>query len=283
MSIEFDPEKPRKPAVLITGTSSGIGRATAQRLARSGRWTVYATARKPETLTDLEGVRTLALDVEDEESMRVAVKTVTAECGAVWGLVNNAGKGEYGMLEETPLGAARSLFETNVFGLCRLIQLVLPGMRERGQGRIVNIGSIGGRFTLPGGGYYHATKHAVVALTDALRFEVQPFGIDVALVEPGAISSAFGSKATDDLMRNLSSDSPYADLASRISSRIESGFRNRYVTRPPEIIAKTVEGALSARRPKTRYVVTSFDRAMVWTHARLPDRAWDAVMRRNFG
>src|SRR5680860_690977 len=173
-------------AVLITGTSSGIGRATAQRLARRPDLTVYATARSTDSIADLEegGARILALDVTDEESMCAAVGVVEAEHGAVGGLVNNAGYGEYGTIEETDLDAVRRQFETNVFGLARMTQLVLPGMRAASLGRVVNIGSMGGRFVFPVGGYYHASKYAVEALTDALRFEAAAFGIEVSLIEP---------------------------------------------------------------------------------------------------
>lgn len=188
-------------AVLITGTSSGIGRATALRLAARPDLTVYATARRPETLAPLAGAgaRTLALDVTDEESMAAAVKTVEAEHGSVGVLVNNAGYGAYGTVEETDLAEVRRQFETNVFGLARLTQLALPGMRAAGHGRIVNVGSMGGRLVFPVAGYYHASKYAVEALTDALRFEAAPFGIKVSLVEPGLIRTAFGGTAARTL------------------------------------------------------------------------------------
>src|SRR5215212_7492856 len=178
--------------VLITGCSSGIGRATAERLARSGN-VVYATARRPESIADLEqaGCRTLALDVTDEASMQAAVRTVEEAEGAVGVLVNNAGYSQSGAVESVPMDDVRRQFETNVFGLVRMCQLVLPGMRAQGWGRIVNLSSMGGRFTFPGGGYYHATKHAVEAISDALRFEVRGFGIDVVIVEPGLIRTGF--------------------------------------------------------------------------------------------
>jgi NADP-dependent 3-hydroxy acid dehydrogenase YdfG len=159
-------------AVLITGCSSGIGHETARHLAGLGRYTVYATARRPETLTDLEsaGCRTIALDVTDEDSMQTAVSTVEEAEGRVWALVNNAGYSQSGALESLPLESLRAQFETNVFGLMRMCQLVLPGMRAAGDGRIVNIGSMGGKLTFPGGGAYHATKYAVEAISDAMRF-----------------------------------------------------------------------------------------------------------------
>ena len=174
--------------VLITGCSTGIGRATAERLAERGM-TVYATARRLESIEDLRaaGCRTLALDVTDEESMRAGVAAVEEAEGSVGALVNNAGYSQSGAVETIPMDELRRQFETNVFGLVRMCQLVLPGMRRQGRGRIVNISSIGGKLVFPGGGIYHGTKHAVEGISDALRFEVKEFGVDVVIVEPGLI------------------------------------------------------------------------------------------------
>ena len=182
--------------VLITGCSTGIGRATAERLARAGH-TVYATARRPESIEALResGCRTLELDVTSEESMSAAVASVEEAEGAVGVLVNNAGYSQNGAVETVPLDDVRAQFETNVFGLLRMCQLVLPGMRRRGEGRIVNISSMGGRLTFPGGGVYHATKHAVEAISDAMRFEVGGFGVHVVVIEPGIIRTNFGETA----------------------------------------------------------------------------------------
>ncbi len=187
-------------AVLITGCSSGIGRATAEHLASAG-WTVYATARRPESIEDLaeRGCRTLALDVTDEDSMRAAVAAVEEAEGAVGVLVNNAGYSQSGAVETLSLERLRAQFETNVFGLVRMCQLVLRGMRRQGWGRIVNVSSMGGRLTFPGGGAYHATKHAVEALSDALRFEVRGFGVDVVVIEPGLITTRFGETAAGSI------------------------------------------------------------------------------------
>jgi NADP-dependent 3-hydroxy acid dehydrogenase YdfG len=179
-------------AVLITGCSSGIGYATAEELLARG-WKVYATARKPETVSVLEakGAKLLALDVTDEDSMRRAVEAVTEAEGAVGVLINNAGYSQNGAVESVPVDEVRRQFETNVFGLIRMCQLVLPGMREQGWGKIVNLGSMGGRLTFPGGGLYHATKYALEAISDALRYEVAGFGVDVILIEPGLITTNF--------------------------------------------------------------------------------------------
>jgi NAD(P)-dependent dehydrogenase (short-subunit alcohol dehydrogenase family) len=178
---------------LITGCSTGIGRATALRLHRAGM-TVYATARKLDSVADLEdvGLRTLRLDVTDHSSMVQAVARVEAECGAVDVLVNNAGYGLSGTFEETSSEAIREQFETNVFGPVQLTRLVLPGMRRKGAGSIVNLSSIFGKYAVPGGGYYHATKHSIEALSDALRVEVSSFGIRVMVVQPGPVLTEFG-------------------------------------------------------------------------------------------
>src|SRR4051794_22654844 len=190
----------RSEAVLITGCSSGIGRATAERLAKNG-YTVYATARRLDSISDLEahGCRLLALDVTDEQSMTSAVKTVVDAEGAVGVLVNNAGYSQSGAIESVPMDAVRRQFETNVFGLVRMCQLVLPGMREQRWGRIINLSSMGGRLVFPGGGYYHASKYAVEALSDALRFEVKGFGVGVTVIEPGLIKTEFGNAAVSTL------------------------------------------------------------------------------------
>src|SRR5436853_5771809 len=208
-------------AVLITGCSTGIGRATAEQLAARG-WTVYATARRPESIRDLStrGCKTIALDVCDEVSMRAAVETVERAEGAVGVLVNNAGYGQEGAFEEVPMAEVRRQFETNVFGLVRLTQLVLPGMRRQGWGRVVNLSSMGGRLTLPGGAFYHATKYAVEALSDALRFEVRPFGVDVIVIEPGPIRTQFGDTAIAAVKRVESAGSPDAELHRGLAQKL---------------------------------------------------------------
>jgi len=271
-------------AVLLTGTSSGIGRATARRLLHRPEFVVYATARRPETLTDLAaaGARILALDVTDEDSMRAAVDAVEAEHGAVGALVNNAGFGAYGTIEETDLEGVRRQFETNVFGLARMTQLVLPGMRAAGRGRIVNVGSMGGRIVFPAGGYYHASKYAVEALTDALRFEVAPFGIAVSLVEPGIIRTGFGGTAADTLAGSATPGGPYAALNDAADQQMEDSYRSTAFSAPPETVAKAIERALTAPRPRTRYVITPAAKVLVQARRLLGARAFDAYLRRQF-
>src|SRR5947209_2604042 len=227
-------------AVLITGCSSGIGHATALRLAEHG-WKVYATARRPETLGELEskGCRTLALDVTDEASMREAVAAVSAADGAVGVLVNNAGYGQSGAVEAVPIEQARKQFETNVFGLLRLTQLVLPGMRAQRWGKVVNISSMGGRLTFPGGGLYHATKYSVEALSDALRFELRGFGVDVIVIEPGLIITNFGEAASASLEQT--DDGAYGDFNRKVSEITQGAYKGPMAKlgAGPDAVAKT--------------------------------------------
>jgi NAD(P)-dependent dehydrogenase (short-subunit alcohol dehydrogenase family) len=270
-------------AVLITGCSSGIGAATARKLAHDG-WTVYATARRPESLTELErqGCKTLALDVTDEASMQAAVQAVVEAEGAVGVLVNNAGYSQSGAVESVPLDDARRQFETNVFGLLRMSQLVLPGMRAQRWGRIVNIGSMGGRLTFPGGGLYHATKYAVEAISDAMRFEVRGFGVDVVLIEPGLIVTRFGETAHASV--GASDEGPYAAFNRHVGEMTEAAYKGPMAKLggPPEKVADTIARALAANRPKARYPVTASAHLMINQRRLLPDAAWDRIMRTQF-
>lgn len=272
-------------AVLITGCSTGIGRATALRLVKAGH-TVYATARKVETLQDLAaaGCKVMALDVCDEASIRRAVSTVEQEQGAVGVLINNAGYGSEGPIEEVPMEEVRRQFETNVFGLTILTKLVLPGMRKQGWGKVVNLSSMGGRMTLPGGGFYHATKYAVEAISDALRFEVQGFGIDVVIIEPGPIKTEFGDTAIARVAALGSPDSPYKEFLAALQQGIRDAYEGPMgrLAADADAVAKVIETAITASRPKTRYVITLAAHTMMGLRRWLGDRGWDAVMRMQF-
>ena len=272
--------------VLITGCSTGIGRASARHLAARG-WTVYATARRPETLADLEaaGCRTLALDVTDEASMRAAVEQVEREHGAVGVLVNNAGYSQSGTIEEVDLDAVRRQFETNVFGAVRMCQLVLPGMRRARAGRIVNISSMGANFVFPGGGFYHATKSALDAISDALRFEVRGFGVDVVIIQPGLIMTEFGETATSSIDSATAGDPAYAQFNAKLAAATKATYEQGPLARlggPPEAVAKVIEKAITAKRPKARYLVTPSAHLLVNQRRLMTDRAWDALMRSQF-
>jgi NADP-dependent 3-hydroxy acid dehydrogenase YdfG len=275
----------RSQAVLITGCSSGIGHATASRLAEEG-WKVYATARRPETIADLakKGCETLALDVCDEASMSSAVAAVKEAEGAVGVLINNAGYSQSGAVESVPLDQVRRQFETNVFGLIRMCQLVLPGMREQGYGKLVNIGSMGGRLTFPGGGIYHATKYSVEALSDALRFEVRGFGVDVILIEPGLIITNFGEVAASTVGAGGDGAGPYDEFNRKVAQLTESAYKGPMskLGAGPEAVAKAISKALGSRRPKARYLVTPSAHLLVNQRRLVPDRVWDLIMRGQF-
>lgn len=273
-------------AVLVTGCSSGIGRATALRLAGAG-WKVYATARRPETLSDLSeaGCRTLALDVTDEQSMHAAVEQIEQAEGAVGVLINNAGYSQSGAIETVPLEAVRRQFETNVFGLVRLTQLVLPKMRAQRWGKIVNVGSMGGRLSFPGGGHYHATKHAVEALSDAMRFELRGFGIDVILLEPGLITTEFGEAATASMSdTTIDGDDPYASFNTTVGAVTKGAYDGpmKLLGGGPDRVAKTIERALKRRNPPARITITPSAKLTIAMRRLMPDRAWDAMMRQQF-
>jgi NADP-dependent 3-hydroxy acid dehydrogenase YdfG len=273
-----------KPGVvLITGCSSGIGAATAAHLAGRG-FTVYATARRVETLEPLValGCRALRLDVTDDASMQAAVDAIEAEHGAVGALINNAGYSQSGALETVPPADIRRQFDTNVFGLIRMCQLVLPGMRRAGGGRIVNIGSMGGKLTFPGGGIYHATKYAVEALSDALRFEVQGFGVRVVLIEPGLIVTGFAETAVASV--GQVEDGPYAHFNAAVAKSTTEAYTGplRRLGGRPDAVAKVIERALTSRRPRTRYRVTPSATLAIAQRRLTPDRVWDLAMRAQF-
>ncbi|HEX2127616.1 MAG TPA: SDR family NAD(P)-dependent oxidoreductase [Solirubrobacterales bacterium] len=275
-------------AVLITGCSSGIGEETARRFARRG-WTVYATARRPESIQPLAdaGCKTLALDVTDEDSMRSAVAAVEDAEGAVGALVNNAGYSQSGALETLPMERLRAQFETNVFGLVRMCQLVLPGMRRAGRGRIVNLSSMGGRLTFPGGGAYHGSKYAVEALSDALRWEVQGFGIHVVIVEPGLIVTSFGDTAAGSIAADSPAEDgsdPYARFNATVGAATKGIYEGpmRLLGGGPDAVARVIERAITSRKPRPRYKVTASARLAIAQRRLLGDRAWDAVLRTQF-
>jgi NAD(P)-dependent dehydrogenase (short-subunit alcohol dehydrogenase family) len=270
-------------AALVTGGNSGIGRATVEALREAG-FSVYAGARRPESVAGLEadGFRALQLDVTDEESMASAVETVEAGSGAVDVLVNSAGYGVYGPMEELDLGVLRDEFEVNVFGLLRMSQLVLPVMRAKGVGRIINIGSVGGLFTAPFSGAYHMSKYAVESLSDAMRAEVAGFGVDVALLEPTGVRTPFVYKQVETAP-DTGPDSPYAAQKTSGAEGAVALFRegSRAVV-DPEDVAKVVVEAATARRPRTRYKVGMAAHIIPVVRGLLSDRTWDRTAMRQF-
>jgi short-subunit dehydrogenase len=246
---------------------------------------VYATARRPETLEGLMGAgcQTLALDVTDDDSMCTAVKAITDARGGLDVLVNNAGIGEYGPIEESSIESLRQQLDTNVVGSTRLAQLILPIMRARGGGRVINVGSISGKVTFPATGYYSASKYALEAITDALRFEVRPFGIAVSLIEPGPIKTGFDEAGLEQL-RHASDASPYCafnESATRAIMGAYEGLMGR-LAGSPERVARVIESAIRARRPRTRYRVGPAAAMMLTVRKVLPDRMLDLVLRSQF-
>lgn len=271
-----------RKVVLVTGASSGIGEAVARKLHALGH-TVHGAARRVERMAGLaaHGIHVLPMDVTDTASMETGVARVIAASGRIDVLVNNAGYGSYGAIEEVPLAEARAQFEVNVFGAARLAQLVLPHMRAQRSGTIVNVSSMGGKIHTPLGGWYHGTKFALEALSDCLRMEVRPFGIDVVVVEPGAIRTEWGEIAADNL-RKVSGAGAYADQAAAMATTLGAEGDTRRSS-PPSVIADAVAKAVTARRPRTRYVVGFGARPLILMRRVLPDRVFDAVVKRATG
>jgi NAD(P)-dependent dehydrogenase (short-subunit alcohol dehydrogenase family) len=265
--------------VLVTGASSGIGEATVQKLLREGH-VVYAAARRIERMQILKsaGASVLSLDVTDDASMVAAIEQIKAEAGRIDGLVNNAGYGSYGALEDVPIDEGRRQFEVNVFGLARLTQLVTPLMRAQGRGTIINITSIGGKMHEPLGAWYHATKFAVEGLSDCLRMELAPFGIDVVIVEPGAIKTEWTAIARESLLK-YSGASAYAPYALSHAKMLEAAEVDNGVASPPSVVADTIVKALKASRPKTRYATGGGAVPILLLRRLLSDRSFDALMR----
>jgi NAD(P)-dependent dehydrogenase (short-subunit alcohol dehydrogenase family) len=269
--------------VLITGCSTGIGRATAERLADDG-WNVHATARRLDAIKELakRGCKTAELDVTDEQSMETAVAEVEQD-GPIGALINNAGYSQSGAIETIPMDSVRRQFETNVFGLMRMCQLALPSMRAAGSGRIVNLSSMGGKLTFPGGGVYHATKHAVEALSDALRFEVKGFGIEVVVIEPGLIVTEFGETAAGSL-NEVDEHGPYARFNADVAKATAEAYKGGLARfgAGPEAVADKIAKALTTRRPSTRYKVTPSARVVMGMRGLMTDRMWDRFVRTQF-
>lgn len=270
--------------VLVTGAAAGIGKATALRLQKAG-WTVYASARREAQVEELAaaGCRTVALDVADEPSRVAAIARIEREAGPVGVLVNNAGFSQSGAVEEVPLDRWQRQFDTNVFGLVRMCQLVLPGMRAQRWGRIVNIGSMGGTLTFPGGGAYHASKHAVEAISDALRFEVRGFGVGVVLVQPGLVKSSFAEAVHQNVPAGADGD--YAGFSDAVARATVDAYEKgplAALAGTPDDVARVVEKAISASSPRARYTVTPSATLLMTQRRMMPDWAWDAFLRTSF-
>jgi NAD(P)-dependent dehydrogenase (short-subunit alcohol dehydrogenase family) len=263
---------------LVTGASSGIGEATALQLAELG-YTVYAGARRVDQMSELasRGIRTRLVDVTDDASMAALVETIIGDTGRIDVLVNNAGYGMYGALEDVPIEEARRQFEVNVFGLARLIQLVLPQMRAQRDGYIVNISSMGGKIWEPLGSWYHASKFAVEGLSDCLRVEVAEFGIKIVIIEPGTIRTEWSGIAADKL-EATSANTPYARQAKLVGAGLRSANRLP-IAAGPEVVAEVIAKAVQSPRPRTRYPAGGGARAILLAERILPDRGFDRLIQ----
>lgn len=265
--------------ILITGASSGIGYDAALTLARHGH-RVYAAARRVELMEPLrkEGIVPLKMDVTDQQSMAAGVQAVLDAEGRIDVLVNNAGYGYFGAVENVSDAEARRQLEVNVFGLAALCRLVLPVMRRQGSGRIVNISSIAGRMVMPFGGWYHVSKYSVEALSDAMRMEVKPFGIDVVMIEPGGIKTDWGIIAAKHLS-DSSRGTAYENTAMAEAELLDKAYRGKYLSKP-SVVTRAICRAVESRRPRARYRVGLFSTTAILLHTLLPTRCWDALLGR---
>ena len=264
--------------ILITGASSGIGYDTAVALAQQGH-KVYAAARRVDRMEPLRqyGIVPLKMDVTDEASMKEGVKTLLDAEGRMDVLINNAGYGYFGAVENVSMDDARNQLEVNVFGLARLCQLVLPTMRAQHSGRIINTASVAGRSVFYYGGWYHVSKYAVESLSDAMRMELKPFGIDVVIIEPGAIKTNWGIIAADHLIES-SKGTAYEQTGTMLANNLRNMYLSNTIS-DPAVVRKAIVRAVNARRPCTRYRIGRMANAIVFFHWLLPTRWWDAFLR----
>ncbi len=268
----------KQKTILITGASSGIGYDAAAMLAQQGH-RVYAAARRTELMEPLKafGVNVLRMDVTDEASMQQGIETIVQADGRIDVLINNAGYGFFGAIENVPMEEARRQLEVNVFGLARLTQLVLPYMRKQGKGRIVNTSSIAGKMVLYLGGWYHVSKYAVEAFSDALRIETKPFGIDVVMIEPGGIKTEWGF-ITARHLRESSLGTPYEKGGTQFADSMEWIYKTNLLSKP-SVVAKAISRAVNSHHPRARYCIGRFSKVGRLSHALIPTRLWDAIMR----
>ena len=273
----------REQVILISGCSSGIGRATAIEAARRGH-IVFATARDAGAIHDLESVRegasirTLPLDVQDPDSCAEAVRSVLASAGRLDALVNNAGYAQYGSVEDVSIDRWQRQFDVNLFGAIRLTQAALPAMREAKSGTIVNVSSLGGKLSIPFASPYCSVKHALEAISDALRVELTPFGIRVVVIEPGTITTKFEERARREVEQLMKGSGPYSRFYGGAERAMDVEFRKGEL--PPEAVARVIVAAIESDRPKTRYPITMLSRLMIPLKRLLPDRYFDWQMKK---
>ena len=271
-----------KKIILLTGASSGIGYQTAESLAKEGN-VVYGAARRIEKMETLKqfGVKPIYLDVTDEESIKSSIDTIIGNEGRIDVLINNAGYGSFGAVEDVEINEARRQFEVNLFGLARLVQLVLPHMRKQKEGRIINVSSMGGRLTTYFGAWYHATKYALEAFSDALRMEVSDFGIDVSLIEPGGIKTDWGIIAADKLEKSAKGGA-YEKEAMKTAKGMKKQYSGNLLSNPI-VITKAISKAVNSNRPKARYLIGFMAKPLVFLHTILPTKVFDKIMKKLMG
>lgn len=267
----------KKSVALVTGASSGMGKEIARQLLIDG-FIVYVAARRIDKMADLErlGAIAIQMDITKEKNVADAITMIEQQGGGVDVLINNAGFGSYGAMEDTTIEDAKYQFDVNLFGLARLTKAVLPHMRQQGYGKIVNISSMGGKMYTPLGSWYHATKHAIEGWSDCLRLELVPFGIDVIIIEPGVIETEFGSTMVGPMMER-SGNSAYSEMAKKMAAATNKAYA-KGAGSPPAVVAQTVSKALKARRPKTRYVVGKMAKPMMFLRKWFGDRVFDRVV-----
>ncbi len=274
--------KNMKKIILLTGASSGIGYQTAESLAKEGH-IVYGAARRIEKMEDLKqfGVKSIYLDVTDKNSIKNAVDTIIGKEGRIDVLINNAGYGSFGAVEDVDISEAKMQFEVNLFGLARLVQLGLPYMRKQKSGKIINVSSMGGRLTTYFGAWYHATKYALEAFSDALRMEVSDFGIDVSLIEPGGIKTDWGIIAADKL-ENSAKGGAYEKEAMKTAKGMKKQYSGNLLSNPI-VITKAISKAVNSNRPKARYLIGFMAKPLVFLHTILPAKVFDKIMKKLMG
>lgn len=268
----------KKKVIILTGASSGIGYDAAEFLAKQGH-IVYGAARRTDKIEPLAplGVKPLSLDVTQEESIKQAVQTVIAAEGRIDVLINNAGYGSYGAIEDVPMDEARRQFEVNLFGVAMLTKEVLPQMRKQKEGTIINVSSMGGRLTTFFGAWYHATKYALEAFSDALRMETADFGIKVSIIEPGGIKTPWGFIAAD-LLEESAKGGAYEDFAQKKAEAMRKQYSGNMMSNPV-VISKAISKAVNAKRPRSRYLVGFGAKPLVFLHTILPTRWFDYMMK----
>ncbi|TPN83027.1 oxidoreductase [Aquimarina algicola] len=264
--------------ILITGASSGIGKETAKTLINEGH-IVYAAARRLQNMKDLKeiGGLPLQMDITEEQDIIKTVNTIIDNHKKIDILINNAGYAIYGAVEDTTISDARRQFEVNLFGLAKLTQLILPHMRNQKSGKIINISSIGGKMYTPLGAWYHATKHALEGWSDCLRLELKQFGIDVIIIEPGAIQTEFGDVMTAPMIKR-SGNTAYKDLAEAIKKSTIDTYNKTGGGSPSSVIAKLILKSIKARRPKTRYSAGKYAKPLLFIRKYFGDRFFDKVI-----